>query len=120
MREFLPYAAFLVSVIACGLSLYVVIRAGRWRDSDDAKALDLRLTTIASTANAAAPGAALTAVATRVTTLEKGMESVATKADIAKLTAEVRGVEKTIENVDKGVTRIEDHLMEMARDGVRT
>ncbi len=111
MKELLPYLAFGVSVLACGIALYVAVRAGRWRDSDDAKAIDNRINALATTVGGAATGLALGAVATRVTALEAGMQHVATKADIAGLKAEVKGLESTISSVDAGVSRIEDHLM---------
>ena len=115
MKELLPYFSLAVAVGALIVATIVALRAGRWRLSDDAKALDARISAIGGRVGAVETNSAtadeLAEVATRVTKLEAGMLNVATKADVAKLTAEIKGLETAVSGVDAGVNRIESHLM---------
>ena len=92
----------IMSAVAVGLSavngvilLLTYRRAGQWRESEDAKAILARLNTCE----------------TDIAGFKMRFEHAATKADVARLTAEVHGVEQLIKNTDAGVVRIEQLLM---------
>lgn len=91
-----------MSAVAVGLScvnavilLLTYRRAGQWRESEDAKAIHTRLT----------------ACENDITGFKARFENASTKADVARLTAEVNGLEQLIKNTDAGVVRIEQLLM---------
>lgn len=98
MSEALPYLSLAVAVVAVAIAGLVALRNGRWRETDAAKEM----------------ADDIESLGTRVTSLESGMKNVATRADVAKLTAELRGLEKTAALTQAGVTRIEGHLMRAA------
>lgn len=94
--------AEVMTLVAVGLSaLNAVVllktyhRAGQWRESEDAKAILARLTLVEND----------------ITGFKARFENVATKADVARLTAEVNGLEQLVKNTDAGVIRIEQLLM---------
>lgn len=96
LQAFLPYLAVLVSLCAVGISLWVAVRAGQWRDSDSAKALLARVDETES----------------RLDKLETRTGGLATKADIASLKSEVDGLCKQIDTqVVPGLNRIEDYFL---------
>ncbi|MBI1408137.1 MAG: DUF2730 family protein [Caulobacter sp.] len=98
VSEALPYLSLAVAVVAVAIAGLVALRNGRWRETDAAKEM----------------ADDIESLGTRVTSLESGMKNVATRADVAKLTAELRGLEKTAALTQAGVTRIEGHLMRAA------
>ncbi len=95
MLEVLAGASLLISLVNALIFTLTFQRAGRWRDLEDAKALIQRMSL--------AEG--------EITGLKARMENVATKADVARLTAEVSGLEMLIKNTEAGVVRIEQLLM---------
>lgn len=104
--EFLKQAPLIISTCALLLSAATFWRAGKWKESDGAKEL------VASISNHKTETAKeLAALKTKVAEHEVKLENIATKADIARLESDFRGLEKTIANVDAGVTRIETFLM---------
>ena len=97
--NFMELAPFLISTGALVMSIATFARAGKWRDSEEAKDLDKRIG----------------AVEAKVGRHEVKLENIATKADIARVEADIRGLGKEISNVDAGVTRIETFLMEHSK-----
>ena len=97
------HVVMLVSTVlsACNLVLLLATyrRAAQWRESEDAKAILTRLTLVEND----------------ITGFKARFENVATKADVARLTAEVNGLEQLVKNTDAGVIRIEHLLMRGAK-----
>lgn len=87
--------SLLISVLNALVLLLTYQRSGRWRESDDAKALIDRV--------GKAEG--------DITGLKVRMENVATKADVARATAEIEAGTQHIRRVEVGVERIESYLM---------
>jgi hypothetical protein len=111
--------ALAISAANCVLMFLTFRRASSWKEGEDAQRLIDRVGRCETdiTAIQGSP-AAITALALRVGAVESAteglkirFENVATKADIARLTAEVSGVEQLIKNTDAGVVRIEHLLM---------
>lgn len=103
MKEFLPYAAFLVSVVACAISGGVAIRAGRWRNAEGHAALVGRVNRLEGEAQL---------VARRLTDLEEDVRNLPTKADFTRLEGEIKTTCAIADRTEKSVTRIEDFLLE--------
>lgn len=104
--NFLEYYPYIISTGALIMSIAVYFRADKWRDSEEAKKLDGRIST----------------VETQVAKHAVKFENIATKEDVARLEADIRGFEKTVKaemnglskeisGVDAGVNRIESYLM---------
>lgn len=87
--------AVTLSAINAVILLLTYRRAGQWRESEEARAILSRLSACEGD---------LAGIKTR-------FENVSTKADVARLTAEVNGLEQLIKNTDAGVIRIEQILM---------
>lgn len=98
LSEFLALTAIAVSAVNCLLLLLTFIRAGRWKDGEDARALIARVGGLEGD----------------VATLKADMRNVATKADVAGLGERVAGVESHVRSIERGVERIESHLMRTA------
>jgi hypothetical protein len=94
----LALAAIGLSSVNCLLLLLTFIRAGRWKDGDDARELIARVTSAES----------------KIAGIEADMRNVATKADVAGLGERVAGVESHLKSIERGVERIESHLMRTA------
>jgi hypothetical protein len=103
VTEFLPYAAFGLSAVATGISAFVAIRAGRWRNAEGHAALVGRVGALES-------GARL--VAQRLDALEQDVGELPTKADFTRLEGEIKTTCAIAERTEKSVTRIEDFLLE--------
>ena len=102
MRELLPYLALAVSVIACAISAWTAIRAGRWRDTDEAQKLVDRLDEAED----------------RLTQIETKLEDLPTSADLAALKGEVHGLAGQVEkHVIPGLRRIEDFFVKEGMGG---
>lgn len=95
MSQFLPWLSLVAVLASLGVSALSYVRAGRWKDGDDAARLIARVGDIEH----------------EVVELKAKMENVATKADVERLTAKVEGVETQIRTIDRGVERIEGFLM---------
>lgn len=107
MNGFLTYLAVVVSCAALLLNIATFIRAGKWRESEEAKALVDNISGHES----------------RLTKLETAQLNLATKADIASLESELHGLEKTVNakidgvnhavnSVGEGVDRIEGYFLQ--------
>jgi hypothetical protein len=96
---FFSVCSLIVSVGSLILSSMNFSRSGNWKRSEDGKALVDKVGEIDQ----------------RLTSVESTVKNLATKEDVAELKAEVRGLERTITNVDSGVSRIEGFLMEAGR-----
>lgn len=95
MRDLLPYLSLAVAVAAVIISGLVALRSGRWRETDEAREM----------------AEDIEAMNGRLTALETSMKNVATKEDVARLTAELKGLENTASLTQAGVARIESHMM---------
>ena len=102
IQEFITIAALGLSGINTIILVVTFRRAERWKESDDAKELIRRVG----------------AVENDVQGVKARMENIATKADVARLTAEISGLEKHMtqqfQGVDSGVQRIESYLINRA------
>lgn len=106
MREMLPYFALLISVISCAIATWTAVRAGRWRDSEAAKALVDRISSVERTSGLHAQ---------RIEQIEEDIEGLPTKADFARLEGEVKTTCKIGERVEKAVLRLEDYWLKDAK-----
>lgn len=86
----------LAAGIAVWCALYVARRAARWRESDEAKALTLRLGVVEN----------------ELFGLRVRLEGMPTKADFEGVKSDLRAVSRELDKVDGGVTRIEQYLLE--------
>ena len=92
----LQFASLVAAVIAVICALYVAARAGKWRETDEAKNLIGRLGTVES----------------KITTLEVRLDAMPTKADLSALQSDVRAISREVGKVEDGVNRIEDWLVQ--------
>jgi len=83
------------SVVSCGCALFVTVRAGNWRKSDEAQALFRQLAAIES----------------RVQACEIRQEELPTKADIARVNGRLDVIGEMVTAANHGVNRIEDHFI---------
>jgi len=97
VSEALPYLSLIVAVSAVLISGLVALRSGRWRETDEARQM----------------AEDIEALSDRLAVLETSMKSVATKEDVSRLTAEVKGLEKIAALTQAGVARMESHMMGM-------
>lgn len=104
--EFLKQAPLIISTLALLLSAATFWRAGKWKESDGAKEI---VTSISNHKTKTAEEIA--SLRTKVAEHEIKLENIATKSDIARLESEMRGLDKTINNMDSAVVRIEAFLM---------
>lgn len=93
--EFLSLIALGLSALNAVLLLLTFVRAGRWKDGEDARQLINRVT--------ASEG--------DITAIKAELRNVATKADVAALGERLSGVEVHARSIERGVERIEGHLM---------
>lgn len=91
----LQAAAVLLSLVAVSIAIGTYVRAGRWKEGDDAKELVAKVEGIDR----------------RLTTVETQVKNLATKEDVAGLAAELRGLERLIQKTDAGVERIEQFFI---------
>lgn len=121
--EIMTGVALAISAANCLLMFLTFRRAAAWKEGEEAQALIRRLGACESDVtglkgksdghdNLANRLAAAEGV---ITGLGARMENVATKADVARLTAEFAGIEKHIKSVESGVERIEGFLMNSGR-----
>lgn len=106
MRELLPYLALLVSVVACTISAWTAIRAGKWRDSEAAKALVERIAGVESRVGLHAQ---------RLEQIELDIAGLPTKADFARLEGEIASTCRIADRTEQAVLRLEDYMMKGAR-----
>lgn len=99
LSEIIPIAC---SVVSCGCAIFVSVRAGNWRDTDDARALDKRISVIEN----------------RVQVCETRQEDLPTKADVALLRGEIHTANEMTRSALDGVRRIETFMMQ--RPGVHS
>jgi hypothetical protein len=96
--ENIQLLALVLSTCAFLVSLFVALRAGKWRESDDAKSLIGRVS----------------GLETRITVLETEMKDLPTKEDVARLEGKIQGVCDIGQRTEKAVDRIESYMMERA------
>lgn len=129
MDQVLQIGTFLVALAALIISGLNHLRANRWRESDEGKALVRRIDTLegAPDWNETESGRAIVARMTfaeqKLAAGEERFKGLATKADLAKLEAEISGLERTVDAkiggvtnavaaVGEGVRRIESYFLE--------
>lgn len=95
MTQLLPWLSLVAVLASLGVSALSYVRAGRWKDGEDATRLIARVGGIEHD----------------VVELKSQMKNVATKADVASLTAKIDGVENQNRTIERGVERIEGFLM---------
>lgn len=98
MTQMLPYVTAGLALVSCGIALFVAIRQGAWRNTDDAKALYGRVG----------------ALENRASLLESRFGELPTKSDVAGLTEKVTALQNAMDKTERGVERIEGFLMERA------
>lgn len=121
--EIMTGVALAISAANCLLMFLTFRRAAAWKEGEEAQALIRRIgacesdVTVLKGKDAGHDGLAnrLAAAEGVITGLGTRMENVATKADVARLTAEFVGIERHIKSVEGGVERIEGFLMNSGR-----
>lgn len=106
MKEFLPYLSVLISLVAVGIALVVAVRAGKWRDSDAAKALEGRIGTVEKASGLHAQ---------RLEQIEDDIAALPTKADFARLEGEIVSTCRIADRTEQAVLRLEDYMMKGPR-----
>lgn len=106
LQALLPYLSVLVSLCAVGISLWVAVRAGRWRDSEAAKALVERVASVERLVGLHAQ---------RLGQIEEDIAGLPTKADFARLEGEINTTCKIADRTERAVVRLEDWLRESAK-----
>lgn len=106
MRELLPYFSLAIAVIACCISGWVAIRAGRWRDSEAAQALLARLGAVEKSAGLHEQ---------RLEQIEEDIAGLPTKADFARLEGEIVSTCRIADRTEQAVLRLEDYMMKGGR-----
>lgn len=115
----LTIAAVVISAANFVVLLASFRRAGQWKDSDEARLLIERVRaceaglTVVKGATDQTPrfNQRLGVAEQAIIGINARMENVATKADIARLAAEVAAVEGHASRIENGVERIEGYLM---------
>lgn len=95
MSLYLPWLSLIAVLASLGVSALSYVRAGRWKDGEDAARLINRVGEIERD----------------VVEVKSQMKNVATKADIAGITAEVRSLNDNIIKAERGIDRIEGWLI---------
>lgn len=103
MSELLPYLAFAVSVVACFISGWTALRAGRWRDTEAAKAMTQRVNDA---------HARLDRHGDRLNVIEADILDLPTKADLAEVKGKVETTCEISARTEKAVERLEHFMME--------
>lgn len=106
LQAFLPYLSVMVSLCAVGISLWVAVRAGRWRDSEAAKALVERVGAVERLVGLHAQ---------RLEQIEEDIAGLPTKADFARLEGEIVSTGRITERTEQAVLRLEDYMMKGGR-----
>ena len=102
----LTYISPICAVLSAGCALFVAVRGGRWRESDDQKkAREDHLDRTDSCESR------LDKLEPRVASIEESVKALPTKADIARLEGMVEAVDRTCEAALEGVKRIESFMM---------
>lgn len=116
----LTIISLMISALGAVFAAAAYVRTGRWRDTDEGKAVqtdihDIKneLTKInARLSRAERVDEELPSLVDRVTRIETTLNSVATSGDFRELKAEVEGLESVVRNTHAATQRIEGWLME--------
>ncbi len=116
MTSFMPYAALFFSAASLLIAAVTFWRNGKWRDSEEHKTLVAKVQDHGQVipmmvANITNLQASVLEHGNRLAAGEERFKSIATKADLAVVASDVRGLEKTVVGIDAGVTRIEQFLI---------
>ncbi len=106
MRELLPYFSLAIAVVACCISAWTAVRAGRWRDSEAAKALVDRIASVETKAGLHAQ---------RIEQLEEDIKDLPSKADFARIEGRVDTTCRIADRTEKAVLRLEDWWVKGAK-----
>lgn len=99
MTQLLPYVTAALALVSCGIALFVAIRQGAWRNTDDAKALYGRVGALES----------------RASLLESKLGELPTKSDVTAISEKVGALQNAMDKTERGVERIESFLMERGK-----
>ena len=99
LSVYLQLASVLSGLVGIACAIYVAVRTGRWRESDEAKELGTRIETVEQ----------------KVIRIEERLSAMPTKADLEGLKSDVRAIGREVGKVDDSVTRIESWLMERGK-----
>ncbi len=91
------------ALVAAACAIVAAIRAGKWRESDAAKAIVTRVDRLENRADLTEQ---------KVAAIETDLAQLPTKADLTRLEGEINKVEAIAERTERGVRRIEDFFME--------
>lgn len=117
MKEFLPFVALVIAACSLILNLFQIWRNGNWRNSDEGQKLIARVVAVEQSPDWHDTEAGrrlvgrVSDVENQLSAGEERFKSLATKADVARLEADVDNLKHSIGGVDAGVTRIEMFLM---------
>ncbi|HVY32842.1 MAG TPA: DUF2730 family protein [Caulobacteraceae bacterium] len=116
--QILTAFAALAAVISALCAVYVALRTGKWRETDDGKALYDRLGK-AERWQDSEPGKQMVKrvdhAHERIQALEIRMEDLPTREDIARLEGEVAKVAAIGARTENAVERIEGYMMERSK-----
>ncbi|WP_374569672.1 DUF2730 family protein [Phenylobacterium sp.] len=90
------------AIVAAACALFVAWRNGKWRETDEAKALIKRMGEVEGRVDK---------VEGRVGTLEDDISDLPTKADIARLEGELKTVGNDVRAANAGIDRIEGFFL---------
>lgn len=104
LAEILVFFSTGCALASAGCAVFVALRAQKWRDSDDAKALLERVDEVED----------------RLSRLETRASDLPTRADIARLEGEIDGLTKLVERtVVPGLTRMEGYFLQLGVERTR-
>jgi hypothetical protein len=95
----LQVVTLMIATLGVILSLATFVRAGRWKEGEDAKALVKKVGDHDR----------------RLTVVETEMRGLATKADTASILAHIDGIRDLVVRAENAVERVERHLMESGK-----
>lgn len=97
----------LIALASLGCTIFVTVRAKHWRDTDEGKTMLNKIKV-----DHAGLDSRVQEHHDRIGRVETKLETMPTKADIARLESDVRSMMRELGSVDAGVKRIEQFMME--------
>lgn len=101
--SWVQYASLAISACACLLAAASFVRTGRWRDTDEAKAL----------------AASIADMERRISIIENEIEDLPTKADIRGLEERITAVAGLVRHTQEGINRIEGYFLQIGIGGAK-
>lgn len=117
------FSSTLLSLVAVGCAVFVAVRAGNWRKSEEWKELTTKIDAACKlaeawheTPRAVRMGEAVEKLKGEVARHDVKFEMVASKADLAEFRGEMRGtldgISRSVAQGEAGLSRIEGYMME--------